>query len=230
MYNDFKKHISIFSLYFKTSWGGNIMTLLFRLITQIFTKSEYEHVANVIRCPQCYGNCIYKDGTKSVKVQAGSLYVFEATKSQGFIITPIDDRLLNPGNDKSLWTGTIFIQEPIDNQNDSNIQIAWEDATNLLGERYQVVPAVLSAFDQFRIIKAIRNFCVLQKRLTAGSFCSMFSLINWCKYLNISIDKEMASRFTPEEVCNFLTKKKICFNPKLLRKFVNGELVASIDN
>lgn len=218
---------NMFSLYFETAWQDrkNFKMFIVRLGTQIASRSKYEHIANVIKCPVEYDGCEYIDNRRKIIVKAGEWYVFEATHYAGFIITPLKQRLLNPIPNASDWSGNVDLQIPIEKMSEETLESVWLDATSMLCQPYAIASAFFSAFDQISFISRIRNMLGYKFRLTKGVFCSMFSIINWWRYFDIKMDKELARNYTPEEVLIFLLIKNLCSLPIPLLKFKDGNII-----
>lgn len=213
----------VFSLYFETQWQSknNLKTFFFRLVTQIFTKSKYEHIANAIKCPKECDGLVYG----GIKVEAGKYYVFEATKAHGFIITEFYARLQNPSLDDKQWSGCIDIQLPFMQYN-STLYNTWQDAVCMLGTPYSLTSAIVSSLDQFHFFQKFKKIFAFNKKLTNGIFCSMFALINLGKYFDIKITKEQARLYTPEEVLHYLLLNKLASLPFTAIKYVDGKIMA----
>lgn len=224
---DIKKLPDIFSLYFETAWQGgkSLRAFIFRILTQLFSKSRYEHIANVIKCPDKFDGYEYSNLNNKIKVKSGEYYVFEATINYGFTVTPLLERLQTPIHDCDNWTGSVDIQLPIINKGENNLEITWEDAIETLRQPYSVTSAVFSALDHILLINKIRRFLKYRTIFTNGVFCSMFSIENWWKYFDIKIDKEISKDYTPEEVLIFLSTNKLCDLPITLLKFQDSKII-----
>lgn len=217
------KLTEISSLYFETTSTNDnkyIFKFIVRLIVKIFSKSRYEHVANILKCPTEFDGFVYEDSLKSTTVKAGEFYVFEATQYAGVIMTPLNDKLQKPSHDE-VWSGSIDIQLVVSNLI-GNLTECWLDAVGMLKCPYTASNAVFSVFDQFAFTKKLRKIFVKQNTI----FCSMFSIINWCTYAGLDFNIDDAQNYSPEEVLQYLCKNNIANYVNTLLRVENGQIIS----
>jgi len=218
-----------FNLYWSSVWAGETKksTLFFRLITQLFTKSRYEHVAGCVQCPTKYDGLTLKDNKGLTILQAGEYYVFEANKQYGFIVTPLIERLSPDSAHLYYWSGSVDIQTLKRPISAKFIIRSFNDYISMLGRPYAVFWAVFSAFDNISIVKSIYKILNLKPRLDQVGFCSAYNFINWCVFFGRSVDKEAAVKMTPEEVSNWLIKEEHGNIPQAFLKAVDGKIIVN---
>ena len=214
------------SLYFQTTStavGKSFLLKFFaRLVVRIFTKSRYEHIGNIIKCPEKFDGMVYRDNQKAIMVKAGEFYIFEATNYAGLIITKLENRLKQPSYGER-WNGLLDIQI---SRTSGNLEACWQDAVNMLGTGYSTPRAVFSALDHIEFVKKIMNYFFNKKQNKQRKvFCSMFAIKNWWKYVGDNSQIGTSHKYNPEEVLNYLCDNKICYYVNTFVKYYNGEMV-----
>lgn len=222
-----------FHLYFSTT-GGNVSFIkgLFRLITKLLSKGEYEHVVVVIKCPDKFVGIQYKG--KKDKIQTflkDKWYVFETNIKRGMIITELEERLTDPGEGDKRWFGDIDMFSFEGTNMYLNTERCFQHGYILAGTKYSELSAGLSAISlktaliARRIIKAIP----LINKLLKGEFCSMFAMSNGIRYYSNSevfykrIDR-IVRNYNPEECLNFFIGKKLGTISKFA-KYLHGRRI-----
>jgi len=166
--------------------GGSKLLFYARLITQIFTKSNYEHVAVCRQCPQKFHGKTVIDNKGIIKLKAGEYYMFEAHKKYGITIETFTKRFEGKFCFSNYWSGKVFIQpllKRLENDNinyykdNGNYDDAFEDCLNMLSEKYPIVWAIFSAFDENKFVRWILKKFNIKPQLNKENFCSSFALL-----------------------------------------------------
>lgn len=200
-----------FDMYFSTVYSkGNKKSIFYaRLITQIFTKSNYEHVAVCLQCPQEFDGTPVKDSQGVTFLKAGKYYVFEANKNDGIIIQSLEGRIEGMYSPSKKWSGKVFIQprekrpkegEMYCYEDFGNLKASFKDAIKMLGYKYTTVWAVLSAFDKIKFVRFILKLFRIKPKLNKQAFCSSFAEINNQVFNSEKINKKEAITLSPEQL------------------------------
>lgn len=197
------------------SKGTPRIVFLGRLFTQIFTKSNYEHVAVCLQCTKAFSGEVVTDCTGSTLLQEGRYYVFEVNRKYGVIITSLESSIAQLYEKKADWSGKVFIQEL--NTNESlNYHGAFQDGINLLGQQYNTVWAIFSALDGWKIVKWFLKTFKIKPHLNHENFCSAFARINYQILTEKPINKDIAIRTTPEELRKSIVEDGFSDEKKLI--------------
>ena len=191
---------------------------LFRLITQIFTKSNLEHCAVCQVIPQDIKTQMVRDSHAYTEIKQNNFYVFESNKNYGNIVQSIDKRLNYLLDKKIKWSGTVFMQ-PV---KDINLFLSAKDNINNLKNPYTINSAIFCAVDETKIGKWFYKILNMKKKVSTYNHCSASNFINIQKGLQQKVNRELAIQTSPEELCNYLIKNYNADAPKPLLKIENG--------
>ena len=200
------------------SEGSSKTLYLFRLITQIFTKSNLEHCAVCQVIPQDIKTQVVRDNHAYTEIKQNNFYVFESNKNYGNIVQSIDKRLNYLLDKKIKWSGTVFIQ-PVEN---IKLLTAANDNLDNLKKPYTIGSAIFCAVDETRLGKWLYKILNMKKKVSVYNHCSASNFINIQKAMEQKIDRELAIATSPEELCNYLIKNYNADAPKPLLKIENG--------
>lgn len=200
------------------SKSNSKMLYLFRLITQIFTKSNLEHCAICQVIPKDIKTQMVRDNHAYTEIKQDNFYVFESNKHYGNIVEKLEKRLNGLLNKKTKWSGTVFIQ-PIEN---IKLLAAAKDNLDNLKKPYTIGSAIFCAADETKIGKWFYKKFNIKTKVSRYNHCSASNFINIQKAMEQKIDRELAIKTSPEELCNYLIKNYNADAPKPLLKVENG--------
>ena len=200
-----------FDLYFSSVYSKDSKKSIFyaRLITQIFTKSNYEHVAVCLQCPSKFNGVPVKDNQGATFLKAGRYYVFEANTKDGIIIQSLESRIEGMYSPTKKWSGKVFMQarkkrpqegEMYCYEDFGNLEASFEDAIKMLGFTYPMKWVIFPVIDKNKFVRKILSLFRIKPKLDKQAFCSSFAEINNQVYCGEKIDKEEAIRLSPEEL------------------------------
>lgn len=190
---------------------------IFRIATQIFTFSNYDHCGTLIQCPVALNGCnitdfndlpIVNNGIREVW-KGGQYYVFEALHGKGNIVNTIEDFLDGIQNPIIKRTVQLDLQQYIKINDDGTFDThnINKDFTKMflnlasqLGKPYTTAWAGYSAFDKTRCIKFLRKKFNIKPSLSKANFCSVYAELGIQYQFDDIINKEEALTMTPEEV------------------------------
>ena len=200
------------------SKSNSRMLYLFRLITQIFTKSNLEHSAVCQVIPQDIKTQTVRDNHAYTEIKQNNFYVFESNKHYGNIVQKLEKRLDGLLHKKTKWSGTVFIQ-PVEN---IKLPIATKDNLDNLKNPYTIGSAIFCAINNTTLGKWLYKILNMKKKVSVYNHCSASNFINIQKAMEQKIDRELAIQTSPEELCNYLIKNYNADAPKPLLKVENG--------
>jgi hypothetical protein len=197
----------------------------FRLITQIFTKSNLEHCGICQVIPQDIRKQIVEDTHGRTEIIPNNFYVFESNKTYGNVVESLEKRLNGLLNKKRNWSGTLFIQ-PLPQRdpakNAINLTITAHDNIDNLKKPYTVQSAIFCALNNTIVGKWVYKKFNMKARVSKYNHCSASNFINIQNGLQQKIDRELAIQTSPEELCNYLIKNYNADAPQPLMKVENG--------
>lgn len=199
------------------SKGSSRFKYVFRVLTQVFTFSNYEHCATLIQCPIKFnekiiidykGKIVFKNGTSQLW-KGGQYYVFEALNSKGNIVRTLEDFLENLQNPidkrsvkldlqeykKRLDNGSIEIYNP-----EQNFEKMFLSLASQIDKPYTIFWASYSAFDRIKLVKWFKKKFKIKPALSKANFCSAYAEIALQDEFEEERNKEEAIGMTPEEL------------------------------
>jgi len=217
-------------LYFASVYSKDSSKILylFRLIAQIFTKSNYEHSAVCQVIPVGTKTQIITDNACLTQIKEGVYCVFESNKTHGNVVQNLNKRLNGLLNKNKQWTGTVFIQ-PITQRNavkpPINLTVALDDSISNLKKPYTIGTAIFCAFNETKIGKWFYKKLKMKSRVSSSNHCSCSNFINFQSATSQKVDREYAITLSPEELCNHLILHYDADAPISLIKIQNGNLL-----
>lgn len=199
------------------SKGGSRFKYVFRVLTQVFTFSNYDHCATLIQCPIEFnekiiidykGKIVFKNGISQLW-KGGQYYVFEALNGKGNIVRTLEDfleSLQNPIDKRSVKLDLQEYKKRLDNGSlemynpEQNFEKMFLSLASQIGKPYTIFWAGYSAFDKTKLVKWFKKKFKIKPALSSANFCSALSELALQDEYNEERNKEEAIGMTPEEL------------------------------
>ena len=200
------------------SKGGSRFKYVFRVLTQVFTFSNYDHCATLIQCPMelngkmitdYKGKVVFNKYGISKPWKGGQYYAFEALNGKGNIVRTLEgflESLQNPVEKRSVKLDLQEYKKRLDDGSlemynpEQNFEKMFLSLASQIGKPYTTFWAGYSAFDKTKLVKWFKKKLKIKPALSEANFCSAYAEIALQDEYEEEKNKAEAVGMTPEEL------------------------------